>query len=266
MHALRSYVSATLFCGAATARSGGTESLENAWRFQSASAQQTSLHHFRYKIDIRDWPWHISQRDRDIAFVAGYANFRAWLQWQATRWHSTFAGSISSLIPSDATPLSSRRRRRRATTTTMTSLRNANWKAEGTVHVRDYLPRSTAATTDISAIRSDQKILIHRNYCSILFTAMFHIEQAETNSSGVSVFVETPIVESLWFSLRNTMRFHDARATNRIRTSCFLSPSILIALFRNPTRGRSRICDTWETRQSCTLNIAVFFRGSHNSR
>lgn len=169
----------------------------------------------------------------------------------------SFSSSISSRRGRDSVVFSP------TTATTMTSLRNANWKAEGTVHVRDYLPRS--ATTDVSAIYTLIKILykltfinlsrlrhfVHREGCSVLS------EQRQTPQR--ERFYRDPITESLRFSLRNTRVFTIHVLTECICMSFFLSPSILITLFRNPI-WRSRLCDTWQTRQSCTLNRGIFPR------
>lgn len=58
---------------------------------------KTSLHHFRFKIDTRDWPWHISQRDDALLLAISHrAVFER--DWNDKRraMTATFAGSISS--------------------------------------------------------------------------------------------------------------------------------------------------------------------------
>lgn len=101
------------------------------------------LHHFRYK---NRHPWltlaHFPTAIAISLVVAGRARIfeRDSNDKPAHDSHSTFARSISFR------PCRFFRRIRCAIPLFLfspaTSLRNANWKAEGTVHVRDYLPRS----------------------------------------------------------------------------------------------------------------------------
>lgn len=148
---LRSYISADVLRRCWSRPAKKSEGIHGVWRThgaptlpQSASAQQTLLHHFRYKIDIRDWPWHISQRDRDIASLLARqifdrdSNNKHRIRPSSGRFFSScrlFLSSCRHRVGRDSVVFSRQRRQ--------TSLRNANWKAEGTVHVRDYLPRST---------------------------------------------------------------------------------------------------------------------------